>query len=314
MRFVWPLLSFVVGYVLGWYLFGAPAGQVLMVSLLTALLLASPGSTSTKSALPKSGWAGQFDFLRTLLMLTLIGVMLGLVLMPILYLPMLLLPDNPLPFGPSALLLPALLGLAVLLGCGWLFRTLLRHRARQDAVSPGGRSFSSASSLLLLAGVLTFSFFPAVRVDCRGLKQDAFMRYGTGFSGVSADQVYWARNPHLIPDRTQLPANFEVMALKASVTRCFQNKAGNRRPFTFGKSAPVIVLHLMEKTGGRIFAAAFEVGTHRKLTPWVQANSPFDSATQHPYWLSVWDVYPELRDIPIELQPWLRPQPVVTGK
>lgn len=105
--------------------------------------------------------------------------------------------------------------------------------------------------------------------DCRGTQADSFLNYGSGFSGISASQSYWGRKPHLIPDRTQLPADFGVDSVRASVTRCFRDERGRPRPLSFRASAPLLVVHLMDRVrpGMQSYAAVFTPGDHRKLTP-----------------------------------------------
>ncbi|GAA5511672.1 hypothetical protein Dcar01_00384 [Deinococcus carri] len=285
-RSPWPvLLALPLGYLLGWFLYGIAAPALLLTVLGAALLLSVVAGRGR-------GVAG---FLRLLLLLLLSGVMAGVAGGVLTLFAFVTSPDNPLPVGLPQALVAAVLGLAVVLACVWLLRRLAR------SAPEGARATSPAAPWLLVAGVLLFAFFPAVRVDCRGMQADSFLSYSSGFSGISAAQSYWARKPHLIPNRAQLPADFGVDSVRASVTRCFQDARGRPRPLSFRASAPLLVVHLMERVrpGMQSYAAVFTPGDHRKLTPWMRAEPPYGQLRPHkPYFFPGWVVYPELPTLP----------------
>ncbi len=183
---------------------------------------------------------------------------------------------------------------------------LLGGLTRRLAKTPGSPLRASpAAPFLLGAGVLLFAFFPAVRVDCRGLQADSFLSHGSGFSGPSATQSFWARTPGLIPDRAELPDDFVVDGVSASVTRCFQDGRGRPRPLGFRASEPLLVVHLTERVrpGMRASAAVFTPGEHRKLTPWLPAGPPYGQTRTHrPYFWPGWVVFPEAPALPPRLE------------
>ncbi|WP_146160557.1 hypothetical protein [Deinococcus arcticus] len=278
--FLFPLLALPLGYGLGWGLFGLPGGAVLAVVFGAALALAAGAS----------GARGVAGFLRVLALLVLTAGGLWLLGGGLLLVGMVRSPHNPLPIGLNGAL--ALLGVGAV--AAGLLGTLAWRLARS---APASLRASPAAPWLLGAGVLLFAFAPAVRVDCRGLQTDSFLRPGSGFSGASADQRYWARKPSLIPGRAELPASFVIDGVQASVTRCFQDRHGRPRPLSLRPSAPLLVVYLTERVrpGMRAYAAVFTPGEHRKLTPWVPAPPPSGDLRVHrPYRWPGWVVFPEL--------------------
>ncbi|MBZ9711836.1 hypothetical protein [Deinococcus multiflagellatus] len=286
------VLALPLGYGLGWFLFGLPGGVVLAAGLGAALGLAAG----------VGGARGVAGFLRLLALLLLAAGMLWLLGGGLLLLGMTTSPNNPLPIG--------LGGALVLLGPGAVLLWLLGTLARRLAQGAPPLLASPAAPFVLVGGAVLFAFAPAVRVDCRGLQGDSFLRPDSGFSGASAAQTFWARRPALIPGRAELPADFVVDGVRASVTRCFRDQQGRPRPLTLRASAPLLVVHLTERVrpGMRAYAAVFTPGEHRKLTPWQPTEPPYSAQRVHrPYHWPGWVVFPDLPELPPALEQALPP-------
>ncbi|MPY65313.1 hypothetical protein F8S09_01200 [Deinococcus sp. SDU3-2] len=276
---VLTLLALPLGYLLGWLLYGVPEEIVLLVVLIGAAAFAYAVRQDR----------GVIAFFTLLLTLGLgVGLVLGVIAVPILAGNSETLVAAPLIAG---LLLLALVGLGV-------FRRRVGVALRLALTTP-------LAPWLWMAGILLFAFFPAVRVDCRGLQADPWMDYGGGFTYGTVGKRLWAAQPGLIPDRAELPDDFVVDDVRSSVTRCFQDAQGRPRPLSFRASAPLLVVHLTGpvQPGMDAYAAVFTPGDHRKLTPWARTETPYSEMTKHyPYLYPGWVVFPFLPELPPELE------------
>ena len=276
------LLALPVGYLLGWFVFGL-APLPLFALLLTLML---------SLAWAEGGGSGLKDFAA------LLGILLGLPLLlgSLTVLGALLRPASGFEF--TGVLFP-LVALALLVSLIVLTPLLvwLRRTERTLRTTP--------APWLLLAGVLTFAFFPAVRVDCRGLQNDDFLSFQSDFQS-HARVPRWLKHPEQLPDRAELPATFKMEHVRAGVVGC------QRRIFSFDRVRPLLVVHLMEKVqpGMKAYAAAFSVGDHRKLTRWVAVRDmPFELSLRErrsPYGGLGWDAFPAYRALPPEVAALLK--------
>lgn len=276
------LLALPVGYLLGWFVFGlSPLPlALLLLTLMLGLAWAEGGGSGLKDFAVLLGiLAGLALFLGSLVALrSMFSLGSGYewtgFLLPLTLLALLL-----------SLMLPTLLLV-------WLRRT---ERTLQTTPAPW----------LLLAGVLAFAFFPAVRVDCRGLQADDFLSFQSDFQS-HARVPRWVEHPEQVPDRAELPAAFKMEHVRAGVVGC------QRRIFSFDRVRPLLVVHLTEKVqpGMKAYAAAFSVGDHRKLTRWVAVRDmPFDLSLRErrsPYGGLGWDAYPAYTALPPEVAALLK--------
>lgn len=276
------LLALSLGYGLGWFLYGAPAEIMVLVLLV--------GAAAFASAVQRDRGVGAF---LTLLLGVGLALVLGVFAIPVFA-------GN----GETLILAPLVAGLVLLT---LVLLVAFRHRVGSALrLAPS----TPLAPWLWLAGILMFAFFPAVRVDCRELQADPWMDYVGGFTYGTSGKRLWARQPDLIPDRAELPADFVVDDVRSSITRCFQDDRGRPRPLTFRASAPLLVVHLTERVqpGMAAYAAVFTPGEHRKLTPWVPTEPPYSGVTKHsPYLYPGWVVFPFLPTLPPELERALNP-------
>lgn len=276
---VLTFLALPTGYLLCWFLYGVPAEIMVLVLLV--------GAAAFAYGVRRDRGVGAF---LTLLLTVGLGVALivGVFALPILA-------GN----GETLVLAPPVAGLLLLtLGVLVVFRRRMGAARRVALTTP-------LAPWLWGMGLLLFAFFPAVRVDCRGLQTGPWMTYDGGFTSGTLGKRLWAAQPDLIPDRAELPAAFVVDDVRSSVTRCFQDDRGRPRPLSFRASAPLLAVHLIERVrpGMDAYAAVFTPGEHRKLTPWVPTEPPYSGVTKHgPYGFPGWVVFPFLPTLPPELE------------
>lgn len=273
---LWPLIMLPAGYVAAWFVFGLP---ILPLAVLLAGVMLALAYIERRTQ-------GVREVAR--LVLCLAGA-LGLA--GSLYATALMFePHSGFEWAHIVLPLAALgAGLSLL-----LLRLVRRSLRRWDHILR-----TPIAPWTLLVGALTFAFFPAVRVDCRGLQSDDFLSFQSGFQ--SHDRVpRWVQHPEQLPDRHELPADFVVAGVRAGVVGC------QRRIFSFDRVRPLLVVHLTEKVqpGMTTYAAAFGLGDHRKLTPWTRVqDSPLstDVRTAWTYPIPSWNVFPAYSHLPPEL-------------
>lgn len=271
-------LALLLGYLAAWFVWGIAPGLMLL------LLLGGAVAWSWQAG----GLPAVARFGHELTRLVLIGLTLWGLWALLAYGGMTLSSQNPLPFGPLGLLVIAGF-LATQLGFLWW---LWRSWRPGPAVRP-------LAAWAWLLGMLAFAFFPAVRVDCRGLKDDPYLRYIVGVP------QRWPKHPEEIPGREELPAGFTFTETTPAVTGCFQSSSGRSRLFSFAAGAPQVVVFLtdLNGTGQTSYAALFSLPGHQKLTRWTRTAKPFTLLTTHqPYFNPFWTVYPELPALPPELR------------
>lgn len=266
----WPLLTFLalpLGYLAAWFFWGVPLPVMLLLLFGGAFIwMRLPGRAS--------GWT----FPRSLATVVLVGFIGWVVYWAFAGIVLISAPENPLPIGWPVLIILLLVGVAAIVASVYGLARLSKS-AQQEQNTPQGRQTNLLAPWLWLAGVLAFAFFPAVRVDCRGLNADTYRTYQNGF--LSADGGYWARHPTQIPNRDQIPSDFfapfKPEAVTIAVARCAEDAKGRNRLFSLRASAPVIVVYLMDQRGpSRVYyAAAFTPQDHQKLTPWRAVPNPW---------------------------------------
>lgn len=296
---VLTLLALPLGYLLCWFFWGAP----LWVMLLLLFGGAALWTLGPRQGPEGTGQQGGWTFSRSLLSAALLG--LGVWVLGALWTGAVLVssPDNPLPLGWPQLL-PLLLAGAGVVAASLAGITQVAGRAGREPGRPVVRPW------LWLAGVIGFALFPAVTVDCRNIDLDPYRSYRSGFLGVSADQFYWARKPHLIPGRAELGPDLQVQSIYSAVTHCSRGARGRPRLFSWRASAPLLVLYLEQGRGAqrRYDAAVFTPGEHLKLTRWTPVPSPYPVADDEmPYFVPFWAVGRVLPELPPALARELRP-------
>lgn len=274
------LLAPLTGYLAAWFVWGITPGLMLLILLGGAVIWSWQAG----------GLATFKHFGHELTRLVLIGLTLWGLWALLAYGGMTLSSQNPLPLGPGGVLVIAGF-LAVPLSFSW--RLWQRWQP-----GPSVRPLAAWGWLL---GMLAFAFFPAVRVDCRGLKDDPYLRYIVGVP------QRWPKHPEEIPGREELPAGFTFTETTPAVTGCFQRVSGRSRLFSFAASAPQVAVFLTDLNtvdqSNYSYAALFSLPGHQKLTHWTRTAEPFTSLSTHqPYFNPFWTVYPELPALPPELR------------
>lgn len=295
-----PLLAFIAGYLGCWFFWGAALPWMLALLFGGAALW----TFAPRPGAPLSRRQGGWTFSRSLLTVLLLGLSLWVIGAGIMGVSLVSSPDNPLPLGWPQLLPLLLAGGGVVAACLALIARVAGRAGRE-----GGTPV--VLPWLWIAGVLAFALFPAVRVDCRGINADPYRSDSSGFLGASAGQIYWARKPHLIPDRAELGADLQIEGIYSAVTHCSQDARGRPRLFSWRASAPLLVVYLEQGrgTGRRYDAAVFTPGEHRKLTRWTAVPSPYQVGAEiMPYRVPFWAVRRVLPELPAELRGALQRQ------
>lgn len=288
-----PLLAPLLGYLVCWFFWGVPLPWMLLLLL---------GGAALWTFVPRKGQGG-WTFSRAFLTVILLGLSLWVIGAGVVGVMMVSLPNNPLPIGWPQLAPLLLAGAGVVAAC-WAMISQMAGRVSRERGQP------VVVPWLWLAGMLAFAFFPAVRVDCRGLDSDTYRRDQRGF--LSANGGYWARHPEQLPGRAELPAGFIPAGVATGVARCDQDARGRPRTFSFRAASPLLLVYLSDRQGPgqRYVAAAFTPGDHRKLTRWAAAPQPYGIWTnQMPYLNPFWEVGRVLPEVPAPIAAQLSKSP-----